>query len=388
MTTWNNAGWESEQTAPEGTIIFQGNIDGPGDFLPPENRVIGNMWHCNVDVTDPYPPGQSFLAGQNIKWLGSLYTITDSEQIWKDDTSTISKINSTRDVDVSNGSLIADVIKSKDSTGTKFYDDSSNLAIDIKDGGNVGIGGAAGTDKLIVNGVTTIKGTLTIDEPTTDSTILIGDSAGGNFPIINVRAETGPGQITTTWNNFPGDTSSASNMQFNRNVNTTGSAKIQIMRANGVQADVNSQLGCNVSSFFNKLVGDVIFFGDTKPYTNARCSILGETAIEAKARINGIFYHPIKVSSLADEATLIVLGPPDESLTIIGQAFIRIIVGDAEEKATFTVSSTGVLDFEYATGNISITDTDGKFYIFTEFNALKVKNRLGSAKSLKIITEY
>lgn len=63
-----------------------------------------------------------------------------------------------------------------------------------------------------------------------------------------------------------------------------------------------------------------------------------------------------------------------------------LIVGDGEEYAQFTWTSAGVVTLISNSGTVVATDTDTKFCIFDNGSAVRIRNRLGSAK--KVVFDY
>jgi len=359
---WGYGGWDSERTVPPGTSIFKGFINVAGDFPSLDSRSVGDEYFTNNEVTDPYPPGQTVPANNIIKWMGSAWAVTDTESIWKDDTSIISKINSTRDVDVSNGSLIADVIEAKDATGLGIYDDGSNIGVFIKDGGNVGIGTNNPLDKLQVNG------DLRISEETTDSKIILQDADSGSFPNLKAFSKTGAFGVTFSIDAIPGESTRNSLIQVNRSTNTTGLVRVQFNKGNGEITDVNCQIGGNIDSWFNYLTGNV-GIGNNAP---------GEKLhVTGNVKQNGLL--TVSDSLLfADEYVVNFPAEFGNGEACFGTVFVK---GAAGGIANFRRTSDNTIVIDYATPGIFRTDGfDGYVNILNLTNVLSIYNRLGAGQ--------
>lgn len=85
--------------------------------------------------------------------------------------------------------------------------------------------------------------------------------------------------------------------------------------------------------------------------------------------------------SLADDASFDL---PDSSA-----GFCTILVGDSEEYAFFRWDTTAAVNVIDSSGsNISTSDDDGKFCIFDNGTAVRVRNRLGAAKKVIFDCNY
>jgi hypothetical protein len=86
--------------------------------------------------------------------------------------------------------------------------------------------------------------------------------------------------------------------------------------------------------------------------------------------------------TLADDATFSLP-------TIVASAFGVVVVGNDEERATFTIDNTGAVNLLLASASITINtdvDTDAKFCLGTSVaNPVIVKNRLGSSKAVLLL---
>lgn len=63
----------------------------------------------------------------------------------------------------------------------------------------------------------------------------------------------------------------------------------------------------------------------------------------------------------------------------------ELIVGDNEERARFSWTTAGVVTLMENTANVVNTDTDGKFCIFDNGTSVRIRNRLGSTKTVKYV---
>lgn len=66
----------------------------------------------------------------------------------------------------------------------------------------------------------------------------------------------------------------------------------------------------------------------------------------------------------------------------------QIQVGDNEEWAIFRWSSDATVSIITGSGNIATSDTDTKFCIFDNGTSVRIRNRLGSAKIIKLKYDY
>jgi len=65
--------------------------------------------------------------------------------------------------------------------------------------------------------------------------------------------------------------------------------------------------------------------------------------------------------------------------------FGELIVGDNEERARFSWTTGGVVTLMENTANVALSDTDGKFCIFNNGTSVRIRNRLGSPKTVKYV---
>lgn len=85
--------------------------------------------------------------------------------------------------------------------------------------------------------------------------------------------------------------------------------------------------------------------------------------------------------SVADDAFI------DLNSGVSGFGYVQ--AGDNEEFAPFTFTTAGVVTLlTDATANVVATDTDVKLCIFDNGTNVRIRNRLGSAKVLKIKVYY
>ena len=66
-----------------------------------------------------------------------------------------------------------------------------------------------------------------------------------------------------------------------------------------------------------------------------------------------------------------------------------VMAGDNEESSSFTFTSAGVVTLGAdATANVANTDTDANLCIFDNGTNVRIRNRLGSAKTLRVEVKY
>lgn len=66
-----------------------------------------------------------------------------------------------------------------------------------------------------------------------------------------------------------------------------------------------------------------------------------------------------------------------------------VMAGDNEEYGAFTFTSAGVVTLlTDVTANVVATDTDAKLCIFDNGTNVRIRNRLGSAKTLRVEVKY
>ena len=343
-------------------IILAGTIAVNSDFPLPAQVQVGWMYRALADVVDDDPTrtntGVSVPKDSEIYWTGATWGFLDTNSIWGDDLSTIFKANSTRDVDVSNGLLIVDDIRAKDSTGIEFYNSSSQALLTFND-----------TTKLATfeNGVQ-VNGDLTINEQTTDSRIRLQDSAAGSFPVLDFFGKSGAFGVAAIINAHPGSASTASAFQINKGVSTSGDVRVQFYKGDG-SSDINCLIGCNVDSWFNNLTGNVGIGTDTP---------LEKLHVAGNTRQNGAVTVS-DAASINDEAE-ISLTTFGDTVGCYGEIFIE---GSPSAIATFTRGSDNSITLISATAGVfSLTDTDGYFVIYNSTNILTLKNRLGASKDI------
>ena len=84
--------------------------------------------------------------------------------------------------------------------------------------------------------------------------------------------------------------------------------------------------------------------------------------------------------SLADDASFDL---PDASA-----GYGVLIVGDSEEYCEFHWTTAGVVTLVNETANVVATDTDANFCLFDNGTAVRIRNRLGTAKKVTFSIHY
>jgi hypothetical protein len=92
------------------------------------------------------------------------------------------------------------------------------------------------------------------------------------------------------------------------------------------------------------------------------------------------------------------LTPYRETIELADDAYIdlpdatsgwgEVFVGDNEERARFSWTTAGVVTLMENTAEVVATDTDDKFCIFDNGTTVRIRNRLGSAKTVKYVVNY
>lgn len=179
---------------PSGVLIFKGTINVPADF--PTLVVVQNGWtyFIGTNVTDndatKTNTGQSFLAGDEIAWNGSSWSLVGSTALWTDDGTDVATVNSPRNVK-------GNTLESTVATGTAPLTVASttvvaNLNSDTVDGfhmdQSVLIASSPTVIGLTLSGLTTVGGIVQTDGAGVlsssvtlpDGTLAITQSPGDN----------------------------------------------------------------------------------------------------------------------------------------------------------------------------------------------------------------
>lgn len=85
----------------------------------------------------------------------------------------------------------------------------------------------------------------------------------------------------------------------------------------------------------------------------------------------------VVTTTLADDASVDI----DSATSGWGEVF----VGDNEERVRFSWTTAGVVTLMENTSNVVSSDTDGKFCIFDNGTSVRIRNRLGSPKTVKYV---
>lgn len=97
-------------------------------------------------------------------------------------------------------------------------------------------------------------------------------------------------------------------------------------------------------------------------------------------KIDGNGYHKVKTVSLADDAYI------DLPTGVSGWG--TIYVADNEEYANISWKADGTVTIIAGSANFVNTDTDTKFCAFDNGTNVRIRNRLGSTKAIKLIINY
>jgi hypothetical protein len=347
------------------TYQFQYDIAVASDFPTLLEVKDFFVYRVTAPVTDNDPTktntGQSFPADVDIYWDSGVWYILSQDLIFIKSGNIISKAVPTDTMDMGTGDTILYTIKAKNTAGLKFYNSGSELILDLKD------------DKSVE-----MKSTLTIDEPTTDSKIIINDSSQGSFPVMDFYGKSGGFGTTTIFNSHPGSLSTSSRTAFNRNVMTSGNVVIEFYNGTGTGDDKrNCVIGGNTDTWFNNISGNVGIGTDTP----------GEKLeIDGNMKVNGITTLSY-LQTLDDDQEIRIV----QSLTTNAPVKIWFIIGDNSEWAKFRVSSGGTIIIDDSSSNVVTTDTDDKvciLYSGAAAYAIDIKNRLGASKKFICEVKY
>ncbi len=138
----------SDIATGQGGLIFKGVINVPADFPTLIEVQVGWMYVIGTNVTDNDPTktntGQSFLAGDEIIWNGTNWTLIGSSAIWVDDGTDVKTALTPRNIDLQTGGL-----KDQFATTAVKFSDASNTSFNT-------------TNKTVIGAVNEVKADIPI----------------------------------------------------------------------------------------------------------------------------------------------------------------------------------------------------------------------------------
>lgn len=127
-------------------------------------------------------------------------------------------------------------------------------------------------------------------------------------------------------------------------------------------------------------------------------SISGTTLTDSVASLNAGAWTGITTLSMSGVQTRGSLNMKSSSESVADDAYIdipdatsgwgEVFVGDNEERARFSWTTAGVVTLMENTANVDDADTDAYFCIFDNGTTVRIRNRLGSSKTVKYSINY